>query len=386
MLNLRCIQEICLEGIDYMKLLLLSAANNIHTVRWANALFLRGYDVYVVSCKNHREGCNKFLDGIKIFYLKYKSGFAGIGYYLNKNSFNKIIKLVGPDIINVHYASGYGTLARISRLEKYLLNVWGSDIYDFPEKSIINKIIIKKNLSTATYIASTSNCMANVIKKYTKKDVFITPFGVNVDLFKPIDCKNNHGKFVFCTVKTLLPTYNIEGIIIAFDLFIKRIKKDPRFSKNEIVYEIYGDGKNKSSILKLIDELNLTNYVFLKGYVPNTELPKIINSCDVFLLNSVSESFGVAAVEAMSCGKPVIASDVDGFKEVIEDGVSGVIVDRNEVEDYANAMYKLFKDENLRKKIGVNARQRVVDLFNWEDNVNKMISYYEVVIDAAKKS
>ena len=104
MLFQKFIQEIYIEGIKEMKLLLLSAANNIHTVRWANAMFQRGIITTVVSCSDHRESENKFLSGVKVIYLKYKSG---IGYYLNKNSLRKVVKEIEPDIINVHYASGY---------------------------------------------------------------------------------------------------------------------------------------------------------------------------------------------------------------------------------------------------------------------------------------
>ena len=68
--------------------------------------------------------------------LKYK---GGVGYYLNAKELRKLKKEISPDIINVHYASGYGTLARKSKLCPILLSVWGSDVYDFPNKSFVNK-------------------------------------------------------------------------------------------------------------------------------------------------------------------------------------------------------------------------------------------------------
>lgn len=357
-----------------MKILFLSAANNIHTVRWANAMTIRHNEVFVVSCKNHKVQNNKFNEEVKVLYLKYR---AGLGYYLNGRSLKKLIKEIAPDVINVHYASGYGTLARVAHIKKYLLNVWGSDVYDFPNKNFINKWILKKNLRAATLIASTSKSMAEETKKYTDKDIFITPFGVDLSLFKNNGVKRSDGKFVFCTVKTLAPVYGISEMIKAFSLFLRKVSESDCNSLGEIVeYHIYGKGPQQREIADLIEQLGLTSKVFLKGYIENRFVPKAINGCDVFLLKSERESFGVAAVEAMACSKPVIASNVSGFKEVMEDGVSGIIVDRNDLEKYATKMYELYCDSKKRIELGENARKSVEQLYDWDSNVSTMLDVY----------
>ena len=363
-----------------MVILLLSAANSIHTVRWANSLSLKGNEVHVVSCKNQVEGVNKFLESVKVHYLRYN---AGIGYYLNYRDLKKKIAAIKPEIINVHYASGYGTLARIAKIKKYLLNVWGSDVYDFPNESKFKEKIIKKNLKSATYIASTSNCMAKVTNKYTDKKVYITPFGVDVDVFSEKNDKNNKDKFVLCTIKTLTPKYNIVGIIKAVDLSLKKLEASGNDIYKKIEYHIYGSGYQQEEIEKLITELGLQDKVFLKGYINNNIVPTILNDCDIFLLNSSldSESFGVSAVEAMACKKPVIASDVDGFKEVIVDGESGIIVNRTDIATYSDKIVELVLNKELRDKLGINARKRVEELYNWDRNVDEMINIYKMMLN-----
>ena len=205
-----------------------------------------------------------------------------------------------------------------------------------------------------------------------------TPFGVDTERFKPTAVNRESGKFIFCTVKTLAPKYGVVGLVGAFSLFMKKVAESGD-KTCDIEYRIYGKGPQQSEIEDLIARLGLTDKVLLKGYIANASVPEVLNGCDVFLLKSEldSESFGVAAVEAMACAKPVIASDVSGFKEVIEDGVSGIIVERNDIEKFAEQMFRLYKDGKLRAEIGENARKRAKALYDWQDNVSTMLSVYE---------
>lgn len=77
--------------------------------------------------------------------------------------------------------------------------------------------------------------------------------------------------------------------------------------------------------------------------------------------------------------KAVVASDADGFKEVIEDGKTGLIISRKEINKAKDALKKLVLDEKMRTKMGNNGRQRVEQLYSWNDNVEKMLNLYERV-------
>ena len=89
-----------------MKVLFISAANSVHTVRWVNALVERKQEVILVSLPNHREEWNKIDKKAKVLYLP----VAGTkGYYLNALEMKKIYNQCRPDVVNAHYASGYGT-------------------------------------------------------------------------------------------------------------------------------------------------------------------------------------------------------------------------------------------------------------------------------------
>ena len=353
------------------KLMFLSAASSIHTVKWVNALS-KYYEVHLVYCSNHAPTLHKMDKNVILHSLKYK---AKLGYYLNALQLKKLYKKIKPDIINVHYASGYGTLARMAKLPNVILNVWGSDVYDFPNKSKLMRKIVKKNLFYASKLASTSIVMANEVKRQFSdlgKEIAITPFGVDTNRFKKMDVSHDKD-FVIGNIKALAPKYGIKYIILGVDDFIKKI------DNNNVKCYIYGDGEQKEELQKLIKSLNLSDTIILKGRIPNEEVPKTLNSFDVFCAASVinSESFGVAIVEAMACEVPVIATKIDGFSEVMVDNETGLMIEKEDFKAISNALEYMYNNQNKRTEFGKNGRKRVLENYDWEKNVKTLIDVYE---------
>jgi hypothetical protein len=166
-----------------MKILLLAAGNDIHSVRWANQLSENGNEVHLSYVSNHKPSVDKFSKQVLLHELKRPAPF---GYYQNVLQLRRIIKSIRPDILNAHYASGYGTLGRLVRFSPFLISVYGSDVYDFPYKNRINMKIIRKNLNAADSIASTSYAMACQTSKLINcpvSNIHITPFGVDIKKF-----------------------------------------------------------------------------------------------------------------------------------------------------------------------------------------------------------
>lgn len=370
------------DEVRILKIFLMAAGNDIHTVRWANQLSENGNEVHLCYLNNHRPAADKFNREVILHELKIPSPY---GYYLNIVQLKKILKKVKPDILNAHYASGYGTLGRLADYSPYLLSVYGSDVYDFPYKRRINMNIIRKNLSAADELASTSNAMARQVVKlmnYSIEDIHITPFGVDTNKFYRFDDKHlDNSRIIIGSIKKLSPKYGIKFGVLAVDYLVNRILKD-KDSKIQIKYYIYGDGDEKKELEELVISKNLQNIVEFKGRIPNELVPKALNEFDIFLGTSIldSESFGVAIVEAMACEIPVIVTDVDGFKEVVNNGKSGILVARKDFIKMGEALYNLIDNPILRRNIGFDQRKRVVGEYNWVDNVKKMESIYKNLI------
>ncbi len=361
-----------------MKIAFISAAQSVHTVKWVNALADRGHTVRLYSLPNHFNKQGSLDARIQVVYLRVP-GFKR--YFLNALQLRRDLKKFSPDIINAHYASGYGTLARFCGMHPLLLSVWGSDVYEFPLKGNMQKNLVDKNLEKADAVASTSHVMAEQVRRVFQyqKPIFITPFGVDCNLFSP---KNQPKKEGFCVgiVKALEDCYGIEYLIEAFAIAVKKLPASlsPRL-------EIYGKGSRQEYLQQLIDQKGLSAQAKLCGAIPNTEVPYAISQMDVFCLSSVSESFGVSAVEAMACCVPVIATNADGFREVVDDGVTGYLVPARDPVAMADRICELALNPELREHFGQNGRERVLSLYDFSKNVDSMEEYYQRTIELAKK-
>lgn len=363
-----------------LRIAFLSDAQNTHTKRWVQALADRGNDILLFSIA---EGDN--------FYDKFPNvqivtcGMGINGSMLNKLKYftivpklKKCLKEFKPDLINAHYASSYGTLGALCGFHPFVLSVWGSDIYDFPNYAPMGKSLLRYNFKRADRILSTSHVMAKETSKYTDKKIFITPFGVDTSRFKRIDGLQPQGEFIVGNVKTLSPKYGIDVLIRSFKIVVDN---NPGL-KTRLV--IYGKGPNREEYENLAKSLGIGDIVDFRGFIVNEKLPEVYNSVSVSVSVSDSESFGVVAVEAMACECPVVTSDADGFTEVVENGVSGIIVPKRNPEATAAAIQKFIDKPDLRSSMGQKGRDRVKQLYDWEKNVDTMIKNYQDVVNPDK--
>lgn len=230
-----------------MRILLLSAANNVHTVRWANALAERGNRVHLVYQPNHKPTLHMISKNVVLHSLKY-SGDAG--YFLNALELHRLCNRIEPDIVNAHYASGYGTLARLAKLRPLVLSVWGSDVYDFPYRNKLNLTILRRNLTYANQIASTSYCMADQVRRVLEGedvDIEVTPFGVDTAVFSRKERHRNSTLICIGTVKALSPKYGICDLVRAVKILKENLESRGLSDiSGRIVVRIYGDGPQKT--------------------------------------------------------------------------------------------------------------------------------------------
>lgn len=356
-----------------MKICYLADANSIHTKKLCNYFVSIGYDMTVISLNKGE------IPGVKVYSMDMEIENDGAIYskfaYLNKlGKIKKIIKDIKPDIVHAHYASSYGLFAAIVNYKPTIVSVWGSDIYDFPKKSYIHKSIIKFNLKKADCILSTSNIMKKETEKYTDKEIIVTPFGVNVEKFKPLeDKKDNSGEIVIGTIKSLEEKYGINYLIRAFKIVTELNPKE----KLRLV--IAGKGSRLEELKNLCKELNISDIVDFIGHISQDEVVKTFQSFDVAVFPSIldSESFGVAAVEAQACGIPVVVSAVDGLLESTVPNVTSLVAEKMSAEDLAEKINILVKDKDLREKMGADGRNNVLEKYNVIDNFNIIDDVYK---------
>jgi L-malate glycosyltransferase len=361
-----------------MKVLLLSSIASPHTYKWAESLARRGVRVCVVGMDSvddprlyaDRADVTVRSLGIDSSTIKKKIGnLRKLSYLIKLPLVKREIKSFRPDIVHAHFATSNGLLGSLCNFHPFIVSVWGSDVFDFPEISAWHRALLRFNLTRADRILSTSMVMARQTNKFTHKPVDVTPFGVDIHQFSPLR-RAAHPGIVVGTVKTLEPKYGIEYLLHAFKLLSGR---NPQLTLNLLVV---GGGPQREQLESLAATLKIKESVTFTGYVPYREIARCHNMIDISVFTSISESFGVAAVEASACGNPVVASDVGGLPEVVEHGVTGFIVPPRDPHKTADAIEKLVLDGSLRACMGSAGRQRVKKLFNWDDNVSQMIEIY----------
>jgi glycosyltransferase involved in cell wall biosynthesis len=372
-----------------MRILLLGDPASSHIIKWANGLTEHGLEIYIWGFRkySHLDYNEKVV--IRSVQIKDRAIFQTDGsfskiYYLRYlTNLKQVIKKISPSIIHAHYASSYGLFASLMNFHPIIISVWGSDIYNFPNKSLLHKKIIKYILGSADKILSTSNVMARYTNKFTNKEISITPFGIDIEkfksfksvsIFKPTD-------IVIGTVKSLEEKYGIEYLIRAF----KIVKT--KFPSLPLKLLVVGTGSQESRLKRIVKELGLSDYTVFTGYINPDKIPFYHNMIDiaVFLSIDESESFGVAALEASACEKPVIVSNVGGLPEVVEQNKTGVVVPPQNSEAAAFVLEKLIYDKDLRTSFGKLGRDRVVKNYNWTNSINNMIKIYEEVLQHLNK-
>jgi glycosyltransferase involved in cell wall biosynthesis len=163
------------------------------------------------------------------------------------------------------------------------------------------------------------------------------------------------GKVVVGTVARLSREKGIDILLRAFALVHKAI--------HHAHLLIVGDGNQLANLQCLARSLEIGDAITWTGRLPWEDAMGCLGLMDVVAMPSRFEGFGLTAVEAMACNKPVVASRVDGLAEIIRDGVTGCLAPVEDVSAFAESIIDLLKDENRRKIIGVSARRYVEEYY-----------------------
>ena len=141
---------------------------------------------------------------------------------------------------------------------------------------------------------------------------------------------------------------------------------------------LVGDGPHRPRALQRAADIGVQDDVLFLG--KHASVDELLPCADLFLLPSESESFGLAALEAMACGAPVVASRVGGLPEVVEDGVSGFLFEVGALDDMAEAGVRLLTDEGLHRQMSQAGRQTAEEDFSATAIVPLYESFYERVL------
>ena len=365
-----------------MKLLLLSDHLSVHTIKWATSLALRDVKILIYSLSKGK--VSSYDDHPNIRVVQYEideetirsSNFLKKGRYLfSIRHLKRCIKDFGPDVVHAHYASSYGLLGALSGFHPFIISVWGSDVYTFPS-NVFKRVILKYSLVKADKVLSTSRAMVKETNKYLSGNIEVIPFGIDTDKFRPmeVDSVFPDTSIVVGTIKSLEDIYGVDYLLRAFKLLKDEFKGMP------LKLLIVGRGSKEQSLKQLSISLGIDQDTIFTGQISHDRVPEYLNMLDIYVALSLYESFGVAVLEASACQIPVIVSRTGGLPEVVDDGSSGFIVKSEDEFEAYEALKKLVNDAKRREEMGKKGRSIVLENYNWEESVNKMLLVYKSIL------
>lgn len=356
------------------RILLLSDPGNPHTIKWANALS----KTYHIAVCGFSENVNseEYSKDILLYNLqisgkikqKPDGALSKIIYLRFLKDIKKIIKSFQPDLLHSHYATSYGLLGYLTRFKPFIISVWGSDVFDFPNVNFFYKILLKFILNKANVVCATGKVLADETSRYTDKKIEIVPFGIDTNLFsyKERDFTNGY----IGIIKTLAPNYGVDTLIKAFAEFKRR---NPNLNYKLM---IVGKGYQEAYLKNLAMELGIWDDTEFIGYVDYSQIYKYHQKINIGVFPSLKESFGVSIAELMATGGAVIASNVGGIPEIVDDSVNGFLVKPNDISKIVECLEYYVKNPNETFEISKKAREKIEKYYSIEYTTNKMINIY----------
>jgi len=221
------------------------------------------------------------------------------------------------------------------------------------------------NAKSATIILANSFYSREYIHKAYGRYAEVDYLGVDLQLFRNLGIEP---QFFVLAVGAL-------AVEKGYDFIIRSLGKIPEAVRPPLT--IVADRTSGSSLERYLrsvaDELKVT--VDFHANVIDDELVKLYNQAAVFVYAPIMEPFGLAAIEAMACGTPVVGIREGGLRETIHDGVNGLLTNRNENE-FAAALERVVTDTSLRKDLSTQCRKSV-ERFSWERSVDRLLELYD---------
>ncbi len=295
----------------------------------------------------------------------------------------EVTKFEKLDLIHAHYAVPHATSAYLAKQIladdnlRIVTTLHGTDITLVGlEPSFLP--VMKFSIEKSDGVTAVSRFLKEkTLTNYNvQKDIEVIPNFVDTQLFtrmeKP-DARNAiapKGEKVLIHISNFRLVKRVTDVIRIFDLVQKKIP-----SKLLLV----GDGPDRSSCENLSRELKLEDRVMFLG--KQAELVELLSASDLFLMPSQSESFGLSALEAMSCGVPVVSSSVGGLPELNVHGETGYIAEIGDVERMAKYAIELLTNDTRREMFAKAGRRRAVENFDIEQIVAQYERHYERILN-----
>lgn len=339
----------------------------------------KGADVFVITGKVKGRPKREVLNGVKIYrtglYSLQNLSYSSFVYILTTLPFLLLLsrRIIKKEKVNLLHCQGF-----LSSLVGWRLG----GRFHLPYIITVQRIETKKGFWRKKVYKEAKVCIAasSAIKNYFREigcqNIEVIPNGIDLARFQGLSRERERrllgltDEFAVITVARLEKVKGVDYLIKAFSILIKKISRAKLF--------VVGDGSERKQLEGLVLDLGLGEKVRFLGEVPNKEIPQYLAAADCFCLPSRREGFGIAVLEAMAAGVPVVATKVGGVPDIIENQKDGLLVESQNPKVLSAALLEIASNSGLAERLKQNAQLKVQQ-YNWSDISERVLSIYQSV-------
>ncbi|MFC1893700.1 glycosyltransferase family 4 protein [Chloroflexota bacterium] len=343
----------------------------------------RGHDVYIVSqfygsdWKEYKDTIKKIhFVNISAPYLKdVMIGETASAFMLSHKSVNEIER-IKPDVINLtgRFTAYFPSNLNIAKVfithhpdamsfyKKFAVENNWLNFFFFPFKRKIEESVMHRS----DVIIAIDKDIESYLYGRGFHDICVIPNAIDNDKY------TNKGDDNFILYTGRFSKRKAIGFLIEAFSHVSR--------KNDTTLVLVGTGPEEAKLRKLVASKGITHKVNFLPMLEREQYNEYLSKCSIFVLPSLYETFGVVVVEAMACGKPVIASNIMGPRNIITHGHDGFLFEQGNVDELKQYLELCLSNTRLRKEIGANARQTVEQKFTFNRIAEEYLKLYEQIL------
>lgn len=348
----------------------------LHAYEMSKLQAKMGHNVVVYTTKTNSESEVERLDGFQV--IRFKPLIKIFGNSITISMFNKLTQNKNRfDIIHAHshlfFSTNLCALIRKVGMSPLVITNHGLNSQTAPEWF--------QNLYTATGAKWTFGKADKIIcyteaEKQELIDLGINPQkivvihnGIDTDLFVPRK-KGSQNNIQLLWIGRFIHGKGVDHLVDAFKII--------NIKHPDIKLLLVGRGPERELIKRKIGELGLDMSISIKDFISNSDIAKLYQNSNVFVLPSLEEGVPRTILESMSCGVPVVCSELPQLVDIVEG--CGFLVPKKDSQAIADRVLEILSDSSLAKKMGENGREKVIRNYSWKDTVEKTIELYKELI------
>lgn len=340
----------------------------------------RGHDVTIYTLNIPRTNKYEIIDGIKIH--RFNARFSLLNNHFSFQMLTELMKKNDYDIIHAHgylqFTTNYSIISAFKAKTPLIITSHGSIDYEDWKKYVsilYHKSLGLWTLSKASSVIALSPSQYKIVESYGAKNITIIPNGIDIqDIKFESDCNEIRKEYglnketIILFVGSIIARKGIEYLIDAMKFI----------NSNAVLLIVGGTLKGeenyKEKIDKKIKEENIKNVIFT-GRINKKMLREAYNIADIFVLPSFAEGLPTVLLEAMAYKKAIVASDIPGNSDLIQNGYNGILFRPKDSNELSNRINELIANPNKRKTLGINAFNSISANYSWDQitrNIEKL--------------